>query len=39
MCSDHLHRLVEISPKVTISSFMGYLKGDNSLIICQKNSQ
>lgn len=27
VCPDHVHMLVEIPPKVSISSFMGYLKG------------
>lgn len=27
ICIDHVYRLVEIPPKMSISSFMGYLKG------------
>ncbi len=30
---DHVHMLVEIPPKVAISSFMGYFKGKSSLMI------
>ena len=30
------HMLVEIPPKVAISSFMGYLKGKSSLMIYEK---
>ena len=26
-CPDHIHMLVKIPPKISISSFMGYLKG------------
>ena len=26
-CSDHIHMLVKIPPKISVSSFMGYLKG------------
>ena len=29
---DHIHMLVEIPPKVAVSSFMGYLKGKSSLM-------
>ena len=27
VCPDHVHMLVEIPPKLSVSSFMGYLKG------------
>ena len=27
VCPDHIHMLVEIPPKVAVSSFMGYLYG------------
>ena len=30
---DHVHMLVSIPPKLSISSFMGYLKGKSSLMI------
>ena len=26
-CADHIHMLVEIPPKMSVSGFMGYLKG------------
>ena len=26
-CPDHIHMLVAIPPKISVSSFMGYLKG------------
>ena len=33
MAIDHVHILVEIPPKISVSGFMGYLKGKSSLII------
>ena len=30
-CPDHIHMLVEIPPKISVSGFMGYLKGKSSL--------
>ena len=36
VCPDHIHILVEIPPKIAVSSFMGYLKGKSSLIIYEK---
>ena len=27
-CADHIHMLVEIPPKMSVSGFMGYLKGN-----------
>lgn len=33
MMPDHVHMLVVIPPKMSISSFMGYLKGKSSLMI------
>lgn len=35
---DHVHLLLEIPPKMSVSSFMGYLKGKNSLMIFEKNT-
>ena len=32
-CPDHIHMLVEIPPKMGVSSFVGYLKGKSSLMI------
>ena len=29
----HVHMLVSISPKISVSSFMGYLKGQSSLMM------
>lgn len=36
VCPDHVHMLVEIPPKISVSSFMGYLKGKSSLMIYEK---
>lgn len=36
VCPDHIHMLVEIAPKMSISSFMGFLKGKSSLMIYEK---
>ena len=36
VCPDHVHMLLEIPPKVSVSSFMGYLKGKSSLMIYEK---
>ena len=35
---DHLHMLVSIPPKISVSSFMGYLKGKSSLMIFDKHA-
>jgi putative transposase len=35
-CPDHIHILVEIPPKNSVSSFMGYLKGKSSIMIYNK---
>ena len=34
---DHVHMLVSIPPKMSVSSFMGYLKGKSSLMIFEKH--
>ena len=36
VCPDHVHMLVEIAPKYSVSQFMGYLKGKSSLMIYEK---
>lgn len=35
---DHIHMLVSIPPKYSVSSFMGYLKGKSSLMIFDKHA-
>ncbi|MDT8719770.1 IS200/IS605 family transposase [Clostridium sp. 19966] len=37
-CPDHIHMLVEIPPKISVSSFMGYLKGKSSLMIFDQHA-
>lgn len=37
MMADHIHLLVSISPKQSISSFMGYLKGKSAMMIFQRH--
>ena len=36
VCPDHIHLLLSIPPKMSVSGFMGYLKGKSSLMIFQK---
>jgi len=36
VCPDHIHMLLEIPPKMSVSSFMGFLKGKSSLMIYEK---
>ncbi len=31
-CPDHIHMLVSIPPKISVSQFLGYLKGKSSLM-------
>lgn len=37
-CTDHIHMLVSIPPKLSVSSFMGYLKGKSSLMIFDRHA-
>ncbi len=36
VCPDHVHMFVSIPPKLSVSKFMGILKGKSSLIIFQR---
>ena len=36
VCPDHIHMLIEIPPKFSVSSVMGYLKGKSSLMIYER---
>ena len=36
VCPDHIHLLLSIPPKMSVSGFMGYLKGKSSLMIFQR---
>ena len=38
MCSDHVHMLVEIPPSISVSSFVGYLKGKSTLMIFERHA-
>ena len=37
-CPDHIHMLVEIPPSVSVSQFMGFLKGKSSLMIFDRHA-
>ena len=37
-CPDHIHILVSIPPKYSVSQFMGYLKGKSSLMIFDRHA-
>ena len=37
-CPDHVHMLVEIPPKYSVSEIMGYLKGKSSLMIFDRHA-
>ena len=38
MCRDHVHMLVEIPPSMSVSSFVGYLKGKSTLMIFERHA-
>ena len=35
-CPDHIHMLLEIPPKMSVASFVGYLKGKSSLMLYEQ---
>ena len=37
-CLDHIHMLVSIPPKISVSAFVGYLKGKSSLMIFDRHA-
>ena len=37
-CPDHVHMLVSIPPKLSVSDFMGYLKGKSTLMIFERHA-
>ena len=39
ICPDHVHMLVEIPSKMSISSFMGYLKGKSAKMLYEQFSE
>lgn len=38
ICPDHVHMLIEITPKMSVSEFMGYLKSKSTLMIFEKHA-
>ena len=36
VCPDHIHMLLKIPPKLSVASFVGFLKGKSSILIYQK---
>ena len=36
MCPDHVHMLVEIPPSISVSSFVGYLKGKSTTMLYEQ---
>ena len=38
VCPDHIHMLLSIPPKISVSGFMGFLKGKSSLMIYQNGA-
>jgi putative transposase len=38
MMPDHVHLLVSIPPKLSVASFMGYLKGKSALMMFEKHA-
>ena len=39
VCSDHVHLCVSIPPKLSVSDFVGYLKGKSALMIYDKHPE
>ena len=39
VCKDHVHLSVAIPPKISISNFMGYLKGKSTLMIYDRHPE
>ena len=38
LCKDHVHMLISVPPKYSISQIMGYLKGKSSLMIFDRHA-
>ena len=38
ICPDHVHMLVEIPPSMSVSYFVGYLKGKSTLMIFERHA-
>ena len=39
VCPDYIHMLVSIPPKISVSSFMGYLKGKSTLMLYDRHPE
>ena len=39
ICPDYVHMLLEIPPKLSVSSYMGYLKGKSSTMLYKQFSE
>ena len=39
VCSDHIHLCLSIPPKLSVSEFMGYLKGKSALVIYDRHPE
>ena len=39
VCIDHVHLCISIPPKMSVSSFMGYLKGKSTLMIYDRHPE
>ena len=37
-CPDHIHMFVSIPPKISVSSFVGFLKGKSTLMIFERHA-
>ena len=38
VCPDHIHMLVKIPPKISVSGFVGFLKGKSTLMIFERHA-
>ena len=38
MMSDHVHLLIAIPPKISVSTFMGYLKGKSTMMLFERHA-
>ena len=38
ICPDHIHLLLSIPPKISVSGFMGYLKGKSAMMIFERHA-
>ena len=39
VCVDHVHLCLKIPPKISVSEFMGYLKGKSALMVFDKHPE